>query len=892
MNKYKDKVDEYTDKLVMDFVKEKGLQDYVVIFSGRFQPFSVHHLKVYNHLVENFGKDNVYIATSNKIDLIKSPLSFEEKKKIIEKHGINNNNIYQVENPYVANEILKDFNDRTTAVIYVISDKDSDRLKNSNYYKEYDGTVRQPFRENAYVYRVPENKVENTNLSGTTVRKVLGDSNILEKEKKKMFEKFLGFYDEDIFNMLVNKFSSINEVLNNFLQYYDFNIFNIFNTDENLQLNELSRSNILHPDDGPAIFIGNYNSYKKHADDLAFRVGYDVIDYMTGGYFSSVENEYRDANSLSYFPVGIETDKITSDTFKKWKNHVEKMALPVGYSFFDFLDYMNNLKINEEEESNLVIRARDELKRAGLYDKDSDYNGMLAHAVLDLLKKFSSQQHSGMSAVMTAELFRKLVNWETLTPLTSNPEEWEKVTGDGDGQKDMWQNKRNPKYFSFDRGKTYWNVDESIFYDVYKNILEENAIIYSTNKLHINEGGLAGHINHPFEDLSLTFFDIKNLIHLGLSGQLSYELDTTEKIDGQNLYITYVNREIKAARNKKEMKNPLSKDEIKEKFKDRPELADAFYFAMQDMENFISSFSYETIGELFDNGVSFLNIEIYYPESKNVIDYDKARLVFHGFSSPFSENDDTYVDEKNKYLLRIRDMITNVNSNIRTYFEITPPVFVNINQSNDFSNKKDYFISKLQELMDNYNISYENKLEDYVYKRFEYEVDNNINNYNLTIDSEVKNGIIKWLINSNYKPMTINEIERKVDSEPFIKWLRGVDRDKKFREFIKPLEILILELGVEIMKNVNGFLNTDNDAEIRKLKNDITKTISIIKNSNNVDDINLLTKNLEKLNNLGGLDSIVPSEGIVFKYRGKLYKITGSFAPINKILGILKYKNN
>lgn len=890
MSKIKDRVDEYTDKLVMDFVKDKGLQDHVVIFSGRFQPFSVHHLKVYNHLVENFGEDNVYIATSNKVDLIKSPLNFEEKKKIIEKHGIKN--IYQVENPYVANEILKNFNDRTTAVTYVISDKDSDRLKDSDYYKEFDGTIEQSFRENAYVYRVPENKIENNILSGTTIRKALGDGNISKKEKKKMFEKYLGFYDEDIFNMLVEKFSSINEVLNDFLQYYDINILNIFNENNDVsQINELSRTNILDPDDGPGMFIGNYQSYKSQGDDLAFRVGYEIIDYMTGGYFTSIGNDYRNVNSVSYFPVGIETSHITPEKIQKWVDHVQKLALPTGYSYFEFMDYLNNLNVNEnQEESNLVSRARDELKRAGLYDADSDYNGMLAHAVLDLIKKFSSQEHSGASAVMTSELFRKLANWETLTPLTSNPDEWTKVTGDGDSQQEMWQNTRDPRYFSFDRGKTYWNVDENVLYDTYKSFLKENAVIYN-RKNKINEGGLAGHINHPFEDLNLTFLDIKNLIQLGLSGNLSFELDATEKIDGQNLYITYVDREIKAARNKKEMKTPLSKDDIKEKFKDRPGLVDAFYFAMQDMENFISSFSDDSIIDLFDNGESFLNIEVYYPDSKNVIDYDKARLVFHDFVCPFSESD-TYVDEKNKYLLRIRDMITNVNNDIRTNFEITPPVFVNINQSNDFSNMRGYFINRLRNLMDEYDLSYENKIEDYIYKKFEYEVTNNINNYNLNFSNDLIDGIIKWLIDSNNKPMNISEIEKKVGNDAFMNWLRNVDRSKKFKEFIQPLEVLILELGNEILKNVSGFLNTDNDQEIIKLKNDISKTIDIIKNSNNIDDISMLTKNLEKLNKIGGLDSIIPSEGVVFKYRGKLYKITGSFAPVNKILGILKYKNS
>ena len=46
---------------------------------------------------------------------------------------------------------------------------------------------------------------------------------------------------------------------------------------------------------------------------------------------------------------------------------------------------------------------------------------------------------------------------------------------------------------------------------------------------------------------------------------------------------------------------------------------------------------------------------------------------------------------------------------------------------------------------------------------------------------------------------------------------------------------------------------------------------------------------LDKLNAIGGTDAIVPSEGIVFKYKGKTYKFTGAFAPVNQITGLISF---
>ena len=55
--------------------------------------------------------------------------------------------------------------------------------------------------------------------------------------------------------------------------------------------------------------------------------------------------------------------------------------------------------------------------------------------------------------------------------------------------------------------------------------------------------------------------------------------------------------------------------------------------------------------------------------------------------------------------------------------------------------------------------------------------------------------------------------------------------------------------------------------------------------------LNKLKIQLDRLNSIGGLDPIVPSEGIVFKYKGKTYKFTADLHQsikyrFNDILGV------
>ena len=55
----------------------------------------------------------------------------------------------------------------------------------------------------------------------------------------------------------------------------------------------------------------------------------------------------------------------------------------------------------------------------------------------------------------------------------------------------------------------------------------------------ITEGGAYGHMAHPFDDKDLTFKDLKNIIERGIGGLLDREDNVTEKLDGQNLMISW-----------------------------------------------------------------------------------------------------------------------------------------------------------------------------------------------------------------------------------------------------------------------------------------------------------------------------------------------------------------
>jgi len=99
----------------------------------------------------------------------------------------------------------------------------------------------------------------------------------------------------------------------------------------------------------------------------------------------------------------------------------------------------------------LVEHAKQELKLNGMFDEDSDYNGMLGESVMELIELFSKQGHSGCSAGMVSNLFNKLSRFKPISPLTGNDDEWCEVRGG------FYQNKRNSAVFKEGKdGKAYF----------------------------------------------------------------------------------------------------------------------------------------------------------------------------------------------------------------------------------------------------------------------------------------------------------------------------------------------------------------------------------------------------------------------------------------------------
>jgi len=436
-----------------------------------------------------------------------------------------------------------------------------------------------------------------------------------------------------------------------------------------------------------------------------------------------------------------------------------------------------------------------------------------------------------------------------------------------------------------------------------RNLLDKDdnkGFVYDFNELpktifgtkYLNEGGLAGHMSHPFDmnrSQSLTFADFKEMIARGLQGRLDIEDAVTEKTDGQNIFMTVKDGQVKFARNGGERVNPLTVKELQSKFAGRGNISDAFGEAGVDLSAAFAKVGMDKLNSIFQNGKVFANMEIIYPPTKNVIAYEAAYLQFHNLVE---------FDEKGKIVQTdlsggavVQKAITDANSDLQNTFSLIPPQKIKLGQIEDFQDYQDALFNELDQLRDKYDLEDTDNVAEYHKAWWRDVIRDKATSFNYDIPEEVLDILMnRWAY--DIKSPNISKVAKMIDNEEFIEWMRPFDK-KDFKKYIKdnlqPFESIFLKLGAEIMKNVSNFLAPNPAQAVQDIRKEVAQIIRTLRSTNDISKMELLKTQLDKIKRLGGFEKIVPVEGIVFVYGGNTYKLTGAFAPLNQILGTLKY---
>jgi hypothetical protein len=408
------------------------------------------------------------------------------------------------------------------------------------------------------------------------------------------------------------------------------------------------------------------------------------------------------------------------------------------------------------------------------------------------------------------------------------------------------------------------------------SLLKENIYV---------EGGAAGHMSHPYDNLDMTPKSYLEFINYLFTNGLE---KSTVKLDGQNIMVTYKNGEARFARNAGHLKNfgeaSLNVNQISEMFKNRGDLSDAFNFAAQSINAWFNKNS-KLVSSIYNEGECFSSLEIIYPKTQNVIPYGLEMLVFHNILK--YDKDGNVIEELDVRILK--DMINelnNINSKIIQKFPINGPITPIIQNFN-----KDEYISKWSRkfttLFSNLEWQFNESQSEWVLRKMIESID--MSNTNLTVDHirDLCNRIIYNEPSYFNIPKFKKEFPDLKDELPYINNFLKIEGIKIYNKIMEPLINLILELGVDVLNLTHDILVTNRESATASLIKSVKDAISQIKSTGDEAALYKLDKQINRLNNINW--DIIPMEGIVVKWGDKVLKLTGSFAPVNQILGMLTY---
>ena len=356
--------------------------------------------------------------------------------------------------------------------------------------------------------------------------------------------------------------------------------------------------------------------------------------------------------------------------------------------------------------------------------------------------------------------------------------------------------------------------------------------------------------------------------------------------DGQALAISWRDdRGLIAARNKGHLANmgekAMSIADVASKFGGRGGLTDAYNFAMRDLEVAIKGLSKAQRDKIFAQGKKFMNLEVIYPTSVNVIPYGQALLVFHN-TTEYDESGVAVGAEQSDAKI-LAGMIKQINQDVQEKYKIQGPPITQLPKDVNLEKLQPKYSGMLKNLQSKFGLKDSDGMAEYHQAWWGDYVDKNTPE---KLDKSTREGLIKrWAFFD--KSFTLNK--NNIKSEKVLNWAQGVDKNdhqKISKDNIRPFEDIFLGVGAEVLSLMSSVLTANPDEAVRNMKQRLDQTIKDVKAGGDEKKIKKLQLELERMAALGGVDKIVPNEGIVFVFKGMTLKLTGSFAPLNQILGL------
>jgi cytidyltransferase-like protein len=392
-------------------------------------------------------------------------------------------------------------------------------------------------------------------------------------------------------------------------------------------------------------------------------------------------------------------------------------------------------------------------------------------------------------------------------------------------------------------------------------------------------GALGGHMAHLHESLELTFNELSDI----LARVADADVEATEKVDGQNLFLTVdKGGAVRTARNAGDLKKGgMTPEEFAGKWAGHP-AEGAFTKGFEAIKQALAAMGPETQA-LFADGARYVNMEVMYPGNPNLIVYDAGSVVLHNFNTfdptgePVDDPDARAVFQEFSSALHAAEVEVDGET-----WTVWGPIAVQLERlaSGEPLAEVQGAIAQIAA-----PVGMDATLEDLAELRLRSTAERGG-----IPEAKIQDVLDAAFQRPGAKKITAIKKGLPKEQQKLVSKLGAkTNAYTAISATLRPLELAINDFAIEVLRGMESFFVSDTNAELQRQRTELEGAIKFLEGLAGSGDEKvgaLVDKQLEKLKSVEDVASTM--EGIVFEHppgSGNLKKLTGTFAMANQLVG-------
>ncbi len=378
------------------------------------------------------------------------------------------------------------------------------------------------------------------------------------------------------------------------------------------------------------------------------------------------------------------------------------------------------------------------------------------------------------------------------------------------------------------------------------------------------------HIQHLYEDRELLLGDIADIALAACSNHLP---GASEKLDGVNIVFTCTPRyEARFARSDSDIKaGGCVRQVLEAKYTGRGLVQETFSKGAEVIASSLRHLSPLDVRAAFDDGRLWYSAEIVYTKNPNVVRYAEDGVVFHDRPVLRFDGADVRVEHEAPFNRLGADFYSMDEAAKSRGWRVYGPQRVVMNDARDTPELRDLLdcverLSMFGPCVGDYLVgAARSDLKDF------------------GVHGPLLDDAVARLVEApGCRSLAV--LKQKLPNRAS-SLLRQSDDWAKNR--LSRLDRCLTAFTSRLLDGVRSGLVDDHDVELARIRSKLDESCRLIRESRNPAAVEHMEWQLSRLS--GRTDLVGVVEGVVFPWRGRVYKMTGAFAPANAIMGLMKY---